>query len=145
MNYRIMERPDISKVVPLYMNYYNTQENGQWTEQTTFKRIHQVFSREDSYCLVLEENGEIIAFAMGYFEQFDDCVTYDLVEIVVASHRQHQGIGTKFMAELEQRVKEKGALLIQLLAVNDEFHQHFYGKLGYHDAGNLSLKGKLLS
>ena len=48
------------------------------------------------------------------------------------------------MCELEARVKEKGAMLVQLQAVNDEHHEYFYGKLGYKDAKNLILKTKIL-
>lgn len=144
MVYRMMEESDIAKVVPLYIEYYNGKEDGEWTEQTTHKRIHQVFSREDSYCMVLEQDEDIIAFAMGYFEQYDDGFAYDLIEIVVAADDQKKGIGTAFMHELEARVKAKGAMLIQLQAVNDGFHEHFYGKLGYHNASNLVLKTKLL-
>lgn len=144
MEYRIMEESDICKIVPLYMDYYNTHEEGEWTEETTAKRIHQVLTREDSYCLVLEEKNEITAFAIGYFEQYDDCFTYDLVEIVVPYEKQNQGIGTMFMEEIERRVKAKGAMLIQLQAVNDEMHEHFYGKLGYQTANNLVLKSKMI-
>lgn len=144
MIYREMTEEDIERVIPLYMGYYNSREGGEWTEQTTYKRIHQVLSREDSYCLVLEDDGEVVAFAMGYFEQYDDCFAYDLVEIVVAAEHQKNGVGTAFMTELETRVKAKGAMLVQLSAVNDEFHEHFYSKLGYHDASNLVLKTKML-
>ncbi len=142
--YREMAEYDIEKVVPLYIEYYNNKEDGEWTAETTYKRIHQVWSREDSYCLILEDNGTVIGFAMGYFEQYDDCFAYDLVEIVVSTKLQNQGVGTKFMNELEKRIKEKGAMLIQLQAVNDNHHNHFYGKLGYKDATNLTLKTKVL-
>lgn len=144
MLYRPMNESDITRVVPLYIEYYNGKEDGEWTEQTTYKRIHQVYSREDSYCIVLENDNEIIAFAMGYFEQYDDCFAYDLIEIVVATEYQQKGIGTAFMKELEARVKAEGAMLIQLEAVNDEFHNHFYGKLGFNNASNLVLKTKML-
>lgn len=144
MEYRVMKEADIEKVIPLYIEYYNGKEGGEWTEQTTYKRIHQVYSREDSYCMVLEDAGDIIAFAMGYFEQYDDCFAYDLVEIVVAADYQKRGIGTEFMKELEARVKAEGAMLIQLESVNDEFHNRFYGSLGYNNASNLVLKTKIL-
>ena len=144
MEYRIMKEADISKVVPLYMNYYNEHEDGAWTEETTTKRVHQVLGREDSYCLILENEGMVLAFAMGYFEQYDDCIAYDLVEIVVSADKQNTGIGTAFMQELEKRVKAKGAMLVQLQAVNDGFHEHFFGKLGYKTANNLVLKSKIL-
>ena len=144
MQYRKMIEDDIQNVVPLYIEYYNNKEEGEWTTETTYKRIHQVWSREDSYCLISEEDNSVIGFAMGYFEQYDDCFAYDLVEIVVSTKLQNRGIGTKFMNELEKRVKEKGAMLIQLQAVNDDHHNHFYSKLGYKDATNLTLKTKIL-
>lgn len=144
MTYRRMTEEDIASVIPLYIEYYNNKEDGEWTEQTAYKRIHQVLSREDSYCLVLENANRIIAFAIGHYEQYDDCFAYDLIEIVVSANYQNKGIGTKFMKELEARVKKEGAMLIQLQAVNDEFHAHFYEKLGYKNASNLVLKTKIL-
>ena len=61
-----------------------------------------------------------------------------------SAEKQNQGIGTAFMVELEKRVKAEGAMLIQLQAVNDGLHAHFYGKLGYRNAVNLVLKTKML-
>lgn len=69
---------------------------------------------------------------------------YDLVEIVISHPYQNQGIGTRFMLELEQRVKELGGAVIQLQAVNDAMHNQFYGKLDYQDCNNLVLKFKFL-
>ena len=144
MPYRIMTEADIDRVVPLYIDYYNTHEGGGWTPETTYRRIHQVWSREDALCLLYEENGAPIGFAMGYFEQYDDLKAYDLVEIVIAHDHQNQGIGTRFMLELERRVKELGGAMIQLQAVNDEMHTEFYGKLSYQNCNNLVLKSKFL-
>lgn len=140
MTYRIMEEADIKKVLPLYIDYYNSHDSSCWTNETTYKRIHQVWSREDSLCLVLKNNKVIIGFAIGYFEQYDDLTAYDLIEIVIAHKYQDKGFGTDFMLELERRVKSMGASMIQLQAVNDERHNRFYGKLKYQDANNLILK-----
>lgn len=142
--FRRMTEEDIEKIIPLYIEYYNNNEDAEWTTETTYKRIHQVWNREDSYCLVWEKKNDIVAFAIGYFEQYDDCFAYDLVEIVVATHLQNKGYGSRFMKELETCVKDEGAMLIQLQAVNDDLHNHFYGKLGFKDASNLVLKTKIL-
>ena len=142
--FREMNEEDINKIVPLYIEYYNNNEDAEWTTETTYKRIHQVWSREDSYCLVWENKNDIVAFAFGYFEQYDDCFAYDLVEIVVTTHLQNKGYGSRFMKELESCVKNEGAMLIQLQSVNDDLHNHFYGKLGYKDTKNLTLKTKIL-
>ena len=144
MNIRKMEKEDIRRVIPLYMEYYNQNDGGCWTEETVYKRIHQVWSREDSYCLVLEIGGQPAGFAMGYMEQYDDLVAYDLIEIVIAADRQKQGLGTQFMLELERRVKAEGAAMIQLQAVADEGHEQFYSQLNYYTATNLVLKCKML-
>jgi len=142
--FRRMTEEDIEKIVPLYIEYYNNNEDAEWTTETTYKRIHQVWSREDSYCLVWENKNDIVAFAIGYFEQYDDCFAYDLVEIVVTTQLQNKGYGSRFMKELESCVKNEGAMLIQLQSVNDDLHNHFYGRLGYKDASNLVLKTKIL-
>ncbi len=144
MQYRIMTEADIHRVIPLYIEHYNTYEDGAWTQETTYKRIHQVWSREDSLCLILEDGNDTLGFAMGYFEQYDDLKAYDLVEVVIAHNHQNKGIGTAFMLELERRVKDLGGAMIQLQAVNDAMHDHFYGKLNYKNCSNLIPKSKFL-
>lgn len=144
MEYRVMEEKDIDRVVPVYIDYYNNHEDCQWTRETTYKRIHQVWNREDSLCLILEEGDEVLGFAMGYFEQYEDLSAYDLVEIVIDYKYQNKGLGTKFMEEIEHRVIALGGKLIQLEAVNDEAHERFYDRLKYQTAGNLLLKSKFI-
>ena len=81
---------------------------------------------------------------MGRMETFFDLTAYNLAEIVVASAYQNKGVGTQMMAELERRVKQMGVATLQLSAINDEMHEHFYGKLGYKDATNFKHKFKFL-
>lgn len=144
MTYRIMTESDILRVISLYMEHYNQYEGGAWTKESSYKRIHQVWSHEDALCLILEEEKTPIGFCMGHFEQYDDLKAYDLVEIVISHGHQNQGIGTCFMKELEHRVKELGGAMIQLQAVNDAAHEDFYGKLNYQTCNNLVLKSKFL-
>lgn len=140
---RPMREQDFAAVISFYMEYYNA-EGDAWTEETVLHRIRQVYDSPDAYCLVAEENGAPIAFAMGRFQQYYDLVAYDLVEIVVRSSHQNQGIGSEFLIELERRVKSLGAAMVQLDAVNDERHHRFYGRLGYKDVTNLVPKCKFL-
>lgn len=84
MEYRPFTLEDLPQTAKLYVDYYNTYEDGEGTIETTTKRIHQVMTREDAFGLLLEDKGKLLGFAMGYFEQYDDCQAYDLIEIVVA-------------------------------------------------------------
>lgn len=143
MTYRSMTEADIRSVIPLYITHYNA-DGDEWTDETVYKRIHQVWSREDSLCLLAENDQGIAGFCMGSFEQFYDLSAYNLVEIIIAHDLQNQGLGTAFMLELERQVKALGGAMIVLDAVNDEFHEHFYGKLNYNTCTNLVLKSKFL-
>ena len=142
MNYRDMRVEDIDKVLPLYLDYYNNCEECSWTEQTAGKRIHQVLTMEGAYGAIVQEDNQVIGFAMGYFKQYDDIVSYMLDEIVIAREHQNKGLGRLFLAEIERRVQEKGASCVELQAVNDEMHERYYGKAGYHNAQNFVLKVK---
>lgn len=142
---REMTEEDIRRVIPLYLRQYNDFEGDSWTPEIVYRRIHQVWSREDSLCLIMEQEGEPLGFAMGYLEAFYDLDAYYLAEIVIDHARQGEGLGTRLMAELETAVKARGGRMIQLASVNDEMHRHFYGKLGFLDANSLVLKSKFLS
>lgn len=142
--YRLMEEKDIEQVIPLYLEQYNVYDDGCWTEETAYRRIHQVWSTEDSYCLLAEEDQALRGFVMGFLKQFDDLRSYHLEEIVIAHGQQGKGMGTRLMQELERRVRELGTAMISLDAVNDEMHEHFYGKLGYGNVKNFVPKTKTL-
>lgn len=139
---REMELNDIAAVLPLYISYYNEQEEGCWNEDTAAKRIHQVLSMEDSYGLIVEDENDVLGFVMGYFKQYDDIIGYTLEEIVIAYKCQNKGIGSMLLEELEQRVKAKGASCVELQAVNDDMHERYYGKAGYKNAKNFVMKVK---
>lgn len=144
MRFQVMKEEDIARVIPLYLEQYNEYDNGCWTEETAYRRIHQIWAVEDSYCLLAEEDNVLLGFLMGYFKQFDDLKLYHLEEIVIAHSRQGKGLGTEIMRELEYRVKELGGAMITLDAVKDEMHEHFYSKLGYDNVKNFVPKTKML-
>ena len=140
-----MNTENIDEVLGFYIDYYNNNEDACWTRETARKRLHQVLSIEDSYSLILRAEDETaIGFVMGYFKQYDDIVGYTLEEIVIAPDCQHKGLGNELLKDLEIRVKNKGASCVELQAVKDEMHEHFYGKAGYGNASNFVLKTKWL-
>ena len=143
MQIEVMTLSDIEMVIPIYIDYYNNCEGGCWTETTAGRRIRQVLKIEDSYSLIMRDaEGEVCGFAMGYYKQYDDIVGYTLEEILISHKHQNKGLGSLLLAELESRVKAAGAACVELQAVKDEMHERYYGKSGYHDAGNFVMKVK---
>lgn len=145
MTIREMQLEDIELILPMYLSYYNEQEGGCWTAETAGKRIRQVLRMDDSYALLMGDDNDIVGFAVGYFKQYDDIVGYTLEEIVIAREHQNKGLGSSLLRELERRVREKGAACVELQAVNDEMHERYYGKAGYHNAKNFVMKVKWFS
>lgn len=143
MNIREMNVDDIAKVINLYIKYYNEIENSCWTEKTAFKRIHQVLTMEGSYSLIMEDNeNKAIGFAMGYFKQYDDIVGYTLEEIIIEYDEQNKGYGSNLLKAIEELAVKEGAACIELQAVNDKMHSHFYDKAGYLDSESFVNKVK---
>lgn len=142
MEIREIKLEDIASILPFYISYYNEQEGGCWTEDTAGKRIRQVLSMEGSFGLIMREDSETIGFVMGYFKQYDDIVGYTLEEIVVAAKYQNKGYGKLLLKELEAQARQKGAACIELQAVADEHHEHYYGKTGFKNAKNFVMKVK---
>ena len=143
LEYKVMEQKDIERVIPLYIEYWNSTGDN-WTPEITYKRIWQVVGSPDSLSILAFSGAEVIGFAMGRFETFYDLTGYNLVEIVVAKAHQNKGLGTIIMQELERRVKALGGKMIHLDAVNDDSHEHFYTKLGYKNVTNFKAKTKFL-
>lgn len=144
MTFREMTTGDIKSVLPFYIDWYNKTDNASWTAETATKRMRRVLTMEDSYSLLAEESGQIIGFIIGFFEQYDDGIVYRLDEILVKEAFRNKGIGTALIGELAARVREKGAMMIQLEAINDEMHNIFYDKLGFKDVVTHVLKVRML-
>ena len=142
MKYTRLTEKNLSDVVRAYIAYYNNCEDGCWTYEKAYKRIHQVMTMEDAECFVQLDGENMTGFVMGYYKEFDDLKAYFLEEIVIFDGFQNKGYGSAFMTELESIVRKNGVEHIELISVNDEHHMHFYKKLGFYAANNLSMMGK---
>lgn len=140
--YKKLTEENLDWIVRNYVDYYNTHENGCWTYEKAYKRIHQVMTIEDAECMVQYDDGKITGFVMGYYKEFDDLKAYFLEEIVIFAEYQNKGYGVMFLKELEEVVRCNGVEHLELISVNDEHHMHFYKKAGFYAASNLAMMGK---
>ena len=145
MQYTKLTEENLDAVVRSYVEYYNTFEDGCWTYEKAYKRIHQVMTIEDAECMVQYDDGKMTGFVMGYYKEFDDLRAYFLEEIVIFAASQNKGYGTAFLKELEDVTRRNGVEHIELISVNDEHHMHFYKKSGFYAASNLAMMGKHFS
>ena len=142
MEYIKLTEENLDEVVRNYVDYYNNCEDGCWTYEKAYKRIHQVMTIEGSESMVQYVDGKMTGFAMGYYKEFDDLKAYFLEEIVIFAEYQNKGYGAAFLEHLEAVVRQNEVELMELLSLNDEHHMHFYKKQGFYQASNLVAMGK---
>ncbi|WP_167954867.1 GNAT family N-acetyltransferase [Anaerosporobacter faecicola] len=143
MHIEIIDEKDLQDIAVAYMEYFN-DEGDSWSQEGAYKRLHQMWSIDDSICLKAMKENELMGIGMGYLEWFDDGPYFHIFEILILKKYQNFGIGTLLLKEAERIAKEKGAKVATLEALNDEQHEHFYGKLGYSTNQNLVFKMKKL-
>lgn len=139
-----MKEKDLDIITSLYVRYYNENEEGTWTFEKAYRRIRQVLSTPDSYCIIQEINGVYTGFLMGYIKEYDDLKSYFLEEIVIFNEYQDKGLGSLLIKELENQLHDMDVSLIELMSINDEKHRHFYEKLSFTKASNLTIMSRFI-
>ena len=100
---------------------------------------------EDSLCLMQEDDNDIpTGLVIGFLESYDDFTLYYLDEILIFGEYQNKGYGRLLLQEVEQRVRERGAQMIELVCPDYVHHMHLYGGFRMAEATNLKLIKKRL-
>ncbi len=140
-----LTKRNFQKIEPLYLNYFNKEENASWTPETVNRKFKQLFLREDliAYELVVEK--VFIGFFIGQLMQFDDGLVFELLEILVLKDYQSKGYGSLLLEKAIKEAKQAGAFMIQLTSAVDKEHYHFYNvKHSFSDASNNVWKSKMI-
>ncbi|MCK7487136.1 MAG: GNAT family N-acetyltransferase [Bacillus subtilis] len=135
----------MDKIAPLYLEYFNTFEEAQWTIPNVKRRLRQLILREDNLGLLLQDDHEIVGFAVGQLTQFDDGIVFELNELFIVASKQGKGLGSYLLTAIETLAKDRSAFRIQLITGTDDRHHRFYNeKHGYFDGKNNVQKAKSL-
>jgi ribosomal protein S18 acetylase RimI-like enzyme len=78
-------------------------------------------------------DGKLAGISVGKINHWWEGTNYNIEELCVSPSYQGQGIGSKFLELIEQRVREKGLAGIFLQTDNDKPSYHFYHKNGFND------------
>ena len=103
-----------------------------------------MWSIEDSVCLKVLQEDRICGILMGCLDWFDDGPCFHILEVLILKEYQCRGVGSALMQEAERIAKSKGAAVAVLETLNDEQHEHFYGRLGYATRKDLVTKVRKL-
>ena len=84
-----------------------------------------------NYGLMMD--GKLVGMSVGKISHWWEGTNYNIEELCVSPTCQGQGIGSRFLELIEQRVREKGLAGIFLQTDNDKPSYRFYHKNGFKD------------
>lgn len=103
--------------------------NEPWTQATARNRLSRFMDTGSSFGLALEEEGQIIAFILGQYEDYYDGLRFYIQEFCCA--RQGGGLGTRLLAELERELKAQGVVRSYLMTIHGDSTEGYYHRRGY--------------
>jgi ribosomal-protein-alanine N-acetyltransferase len=94
--------------------------------------LREFLSRKTAEALVVERDGGVVAFVLGWRRGGEGHV----ITLDVATAARRQGLGRRLLAELEERFRAAGARRVRLeTAVTNTLAIAFYERLGYRKVG----------
>ena len=132
MNFQEITEQDIERLSKLFISSFNQPPwNEAWTMNTASARLQQLIKSPDFFGLMLVEEKQVQAMAIGHFESFYNGTDFFIREFCVANHLTRTGIGSRFLQAFEQQLSLKGATSIYLLTSSKHRIDYFYRKNDY--------------
>ena len=130
-----LNESDLPRMAELYRESFSGEPwNDDWrdTEQL-YEYIKDISMgyRAVNYGLLID--GKLAGMSIGKINHWWEGTNYNIEELCVSPTYRGQGIGSKFLELIEQRVREKGLAGIFLQTDNDKPSYHFYHKNGFKD------------
>ena len=112
--------------------FTNEPWNDDWSDgEQLHNYILDLTGQSYSLTLGLFEGEELVGLSMGYIKHWFRGTEYIIDEFCISRSRQHQGLGTKFMQEIERYIKSIGLKAIFLQTDRDLPAYEFYKKNGF--------------
>ena len=119
--------------------------NDDWSDKEQLDMyITDLIGQGYSLTYGLLDNGELIGISMGYIKHWYSGTEYIINELCIITDRQGAGVGTFFLSEIENAIKELGLKQIFLLTDSNVPAYDFYKKNGYVEVTNNVAFSKII-
>lgn len=146
MDFCRVEHSNLTDCVALFVRVFNSPPwNEKWEAKAVTRRFADCYHTPGFYGLVVTVGGEIVGFAIGYIEQWDNSKHFYLKEMCVAPEQQRLGIGTALMNTLEKNLKDQDVEKLYLHTAQDTYAQSFYAKQGFYVSSKMIMMAKWLT
>ena len=131
MKIRKARKGDLRKVDEIFrVEYAKKPYNEKWNRKISFAKIKNYF--KNNFFFILEENKDIIGFAIGHIVLWDRGKVGYIDEVVVMEKFQGKGYGKFLIDHIENQFKIKGAIDVDLMTHQKSKAFKVYKKRGYN-------------
>lgn len=120
--------------------------NDDWSDKKQLDLyITDLMNQNNSLAYGLFENDSLVCISLGHIKHWFTGTEYCIDEFCVRTGKQSQGIGTYFIKEIENSIKELGLVQIFLQTDSSVPAYHFYKRCGFIESTGLVSFGKQLN
>ena len=111
--------------------------NDDWSDENQLHAyIMDLIGNPNSLVLGLFENGNMVGLSMGSIRHWYSGTEYYIDEFCIKTEEQGRGIGTQFLKEIEDFIKQRGMKYIFLQTERNVPAYNFYKKNSYVELEN---------
>jgi ribosomal protein S18 acetylase RimI-like enzyme len=123
------------QMAQLYQEAFSGEPwNDDWSDTKQLNEYMKDISRAHhalNYGLMID--GRLVGISLGRINHWWEGTNYNIEELCSSPSYQSQGLGSRFMDLIEDRIRKKGLAGIFLQTDNDKPSYHFYHKNGFKD------------
>lgn len=146
MELRKLNENNIEDISTLFLEVFSKEPwNDKWeSRDAVYIYIRQLVQNENSLALGFFQSDKLVGIALGYRFEWFSGAEFFIKELCISNKIQGQGIGSKFMINIEKYLTEKNISAIWLTTDKGTKAFEYYKKNGFSEIENYILMGKRL-
>lgn len=135
----------LDSAVALFVEVFAAEPwNEVWSRPSAQRRLGDLVRSPGFMGVAALRGGELVGFALGRLEAYREEEHYHLQEMCVSTQCQRQGVGTKIVAYLQERLEERGCKQIYLLTMRESAPEAFYLQCDFSPSRHTAVMVKKL-
>jgi GNAT superfamily N-acetyltransferase len=142
-NIQCLKDDNLRSCAELYVEVFNSAPwNDDWTLDTAYKRLHDIFMTPNFVGVVYEEDNKIKGAVFGNCEYWYQGMHYNLKEMFVSQKFQGTGIGSKLLKAVQESIKEYNVNTLILFTSKGNKTSDFYKKNAFNELESMAMMAK---
>lgn len=140
MKIREISITDVDPCASLFVEIFsNPPWNETWSFEAAKKRLSDCANTPNFFGIMIEDFDQLHGFAFGNIQYYGIEKHYYLLELCIRTNRQREGIGSRILTFLKERMHKDGVSRIYTLTARDTPAHSFYEKLGYYTSSKMAM------